>query len=73
MKRSIALSREPARSAGFKVLRQTQCPSVLIELGYMSNEQDAKLLTSPGLAEARRRLDRTAIGEYFAKRAALLP
>ena len=38
--------RNPHRAAGFRVLRAPDVPSVLVEIGYLSNAQDEKLLTS---------------------------
>ncbi|WP_237154015.1 N-acetylmuramoyl-L-alanine amidase [Oryzibacter oryziterrae] len=38
--------KNPHRSAGFRVLLAYDVPSVLLEIGYLSNEQDEKLLTS---------------------------
>ncbi len=38
--------RNPHRAAGFWVLRAPDVPSVLLEIGYLSNAQDEKLLAS---------------------------
>ena len=46
MKSAMRLHRKPLKSAGFKVLKSPDVPSVLVELGYVSNKADLKLLTS---------------------------
>lgn len=43
----IALISNPHRSAGFRVLQAPDVPSVLLELGYLSNREDEKLLADP--------------------------
>jgi N-acetylmuramoyl-L-alanine amidase len=41
------LNHRPERSAGFVVLKAPEFPSVLVELGYLSNPQDVQSLASP--------------------------
>lgn len=40
------LTKQPHRSAGFRVLRAPDVPSVLLEAGYLSSKADVALLTS---------------------------
>lgn len=42
--RTARLIKNPHRYAGFRVLKAPDVPSVLVELGYLSNEEDEKLL-----------------------------
>jgi len=46
LKNAARLHSNPLKSAGFRVLRASDVPSVLIELGYVSNKQDLQALTS---------------------------
>lgn len=46
MKTVARMHKHPLKSAGFKVLKAPDVPSVLIELGYVSNKDDLKLLVS---------------------------
>jgi len=46
MGKEVRLINNPQRSAGFGVLKAPEVPSVLLELGYLSNQEDEKLLQS---------------------------
>nr|WP_316653637.1 N-acetylmuramoyl-L-alanine amidase [uncultured Gellertiella sp.] len=45
-KGEVELINNPQRSAGFRVLRAPEIPSILLELGFLSNEKDEALLLS---------------------------
>jgi N-acetylmuramoyl-L-alanine amidase len=46
MKTTVRMHKHPLRSAGFMVLKAPDVPSVLIELGYVSNKSDLEHLVS---------------------------
>ncbi|QQG36674.1 MAG: N-acetylmuramoyl-L-alanine amidase [Micavibrio aeruginosavorus] len=64
---NIKMLENPHRYAGFAVLKAPDIPSVLIEMGFMSNPREAEQLAKP---EYRRTLARalvTGIDAYFNK------
>lgn len=46
MKSAAKLHQNPMKSAGFRVLKAPDVPSVLVELGFVTNKDDVKALTS---------------------------
>jgi N-acetylmuramoyl-L-alanine amidase len=48
MKNTARMHKHPLKSAGFKVLKAPDVPSVLVELGYVSNKSDMENLVSEG-------------------------
>jgi N-acetylmuramoyl-L-alanine amidase len=61
------------KSAGFRVLKAPDIPSVLLELGFLSNPDDEKLLTSEAWRERTAEAVVKSIDVYFAKRLAQSP
>ena len=59
------------RTAGFAVLTSPDIPAALVELGYLSNVQDEKLLTVPQHQLALARALRASIDAHFAAGAAI--
>ena len=46
MKTTVRMHKHPLKSAGFRVLKAPDVPSVLVELGYVSNKGDLEHLVS---------------------------
>jgi N-acetylmuramoyl-L-alanine amidase len=64
---NIELLRSPHRSAGFRVLTAPDMPSLLVELGYVTNPQEQELLLSKEYQENIVGLLSESINEYFAE------
>ncbi len=70
LKSAVRLINNPHRSAGFRVLKAHDVPSVLVELGYLSNEHDEKLLISEEWRERMADAMTQAIHGFFRPRLA---
>ncbi len=60
------LNRNPERSAGFVVLKAPDFPSVLVELGYLSNAQDVQALKSLDWRAKTANAMANAVDRFFA-------
>ena len=67
-KSAARLHKNPLRSAGFRVLKAPDVPSVLIELGYVSNAADLKQLVSDQWRSRTSEAVTRAVQTYFITR-----
>ncbi|MGP8232463.1 MAG: N-acetylmuramoyl-L-alanine amidase [Methylovirgula sp.] len=65
------LNKNPERSAGFRVLKAPDVPSVLIELGYLSNAADGAALNSSSWRDATTGRLAAAIDAFFTAKGSL--
>jgi N-acetylmuramoyl-L-alanine amidase len=67
LKRITALSGLPVRSASFTVLRAPETPSILVELGFLSSQDDVTKLQSDEWRQKTAAAMASAIDAYFAE------
>jgi N-acetylmuramoyl-L-alanine amidase len=70
MKNTARMYKHPLKSAGFRVLKAPDVPSVLVELGYVSNKSDLEHLVSEKWRSRTVGSMALAIDAFFAKRLA---
>lgn len=70
---STELRAKPDQQAAFRVLKTAQFPSVLIELAYVTNKEDAALLKSDAWRDKVSDSILTAVENYFSYQIARLP
>ena len=73
MGESTPLRTEPEQQAAFRVLKTAQFPSVLIELAYVTNQEDANNLKSDEWRAKVAQSIVTAIDNYFSHEISRLP
>ena len=70
MKSTVRMHKHPLKSAGFRVLKAPDVPSVLVEIGYVSNKGDLEHLVSENWRNKAVGSMVQAIDTFFAKRLA---
>ena len=70
MKTTVRMHKHPLKSAGFRVLKAPDVPSVLVELGYVSNKGDLEHLVSEDWRAKTVGSMAQAVDAFFAKRLA---
>jgi N-acetylmuramoyl-L-alanine amidase len=70
MKNTVRMHKHPLKSAGFRVLKAPDVPSVLVELGYVSNKADLEHLVSENWRSRTVGSMAQAIDAFLAKRLA---
>lgn len=70
---STNMREDPDKQAGFRVLKTAQFPSILIELAYVTNKQDAANLKSDAWRDKVSNSIMNAIETYFSNKLAQLP
>jgi N-acetylmuramoyl-L-alanine amidase len=70
MKTTVRMHQHPLKSAGFRVLKAPDVPSVLVELGYVSNKGDREHLVSESWRNRAVGAMSQAIDAFLAKRLA---
>ncbi len=73
MGETTSLREKPDQQAAFRVLKTAQFPSVLIELAYVTNKEDAALLKSDAWRGKVADSITTAVENYFSHQIARLP
>ncbi len=68
LRKNHPMAHEPERAAAFRVLRQPHAPSVLIELGFLSNPDEEHLMTQTAWQKQVGAAIANAVDTYFTKK-----